>query len=70
MKAKVITTFRDKHDKSIVYKAGKVYDFTEERFAEILETGKYVERVEAEPPAEEPAAEAKKKTAKKKKSDE
>lgn len=65
MKAKVITTFRDKHDKTVIYKAGKVYEFTEERFAEILETGKYVERVEAEPPAEKPA---KKKT--KKKSDE
>lgn len=65
MKAKAITTFRDKHDKSIVYKAGKVYDFTEKRIAEILETGPFVERVEAEPPAEKPA---KKKT--KKKSDE
>lgn len=64
MKAKVITTFRDKHDKTVIYKAGKVYEFTEERFAEILETGAFVERVEAEQPAEEKPA--KKKSAKKK----
>lgn len=61
MKAKVITTFRDKHDRTVIYEAGKVYDFTEERFAEILETGAYVEKVEE--PEKKPA---KKKTAKKK----
>lgn len=64
MKAKVITTFRDKYDTTVIYQAGKEYDFTEKRFAEILETGAYVERVETEPLAEEKPA--KKKTAKKK----
>ena len=29
MNAKVITTFRDKYNKAIIYKAGRVYDFTE-----------------------------------------
>lgn len=64
MLAKVVVPFRNKHNLKEVFKVDDVIDITEERFAEILETGKFVERVEAEPPAEEKPA--KKKPAKKK----
>lgn len=60
MKAKVITTFRDKHDLKVIYEAGTVQEFTEERFAEILETGAFVERVEEEQPAKKKATKKKK----------
>lgn len=62
MKAKVIVSFRNKHDLTEVFKVNDVIDITEERFAEILETGAFVERVEEATPTEKPA----KKKAKKK----
>lgn len=56
MKAKVIVQFRNKHDLKEVFKVGEVIDITEERFAEILETGAYVERIEEpEKPKKKPA---------------
>jgi hypothetical protein len=48
--------FRNKHDLKEVFKVGEVIDITEERFAEILETGAYVERIEEpEKPKKKPA---------------
>lgn len=61
MKVKVLVTFRNKHDLKEVFKVNDVIDITEERFAEILETGAFVEKIEE--PEKKPA---KKKTAKKK----
>ena len=61
MKAKVLVTFRNKHNLEEVFKVDDVIDITEERFAEILETGAFVEKMEE--PEKKPA---KKKTAKKK----
>ena len=61
MKAKVIVAFRNKHDLKEVFKVNDVIDITEERYAEILETGAFVEKIEE--PEKKPA---KKKTAKKK----
>lgn len=67
MKAKVLQKFKDKYDQTVIYKAGKVYEFTEERFEEILTAGKFVERIETEEVAEKAEEKpAKKKTAKKK----
>lgn len=60
MKVKVIESFKDKYTNEI-YPVDKELDITEERFAEILETGAFVEKIEE--PEKKPA---KKKTAKKK----
>lgn len=59
MKAKVLQRFKDKYDQTVVYKVGEVYEFTEERFEEILTVGKFVERIETEKPAKKKAAKKK-----------
>lgn len=61
MKVKVLTKFKDKHTKKI-YAKGTVLEVTEERFAEILQTGPLVEKVEE--PEEKPKATTSKKGAK------
>lgn len=40
---KCLQTFRDKHTLKI-HKKGEVFNVTEERFAEILKVGKFVEK--------------------------
>jgi hypothetical protein len=59
MKAKVLQRFKDKYDQTVVYKVGEVYEFTEERFEEILTVGKFVERIETEKPAKKKATKKK-----------
>ena len=44
MKARVLVKFKDRHNGKI-YKTGDVITVTKERFAEILETGAFVEEV-------------------------
>jgi len=64
MKVKVIEKFKDKYlkenGKPVVHKVNDILDITEERFAEILTVGKFVEKIEE--PKENTA---KKKTTKK-----
>lgn len=50
MQAKVIRTFRDKHT-SERHVAGSVIEVSEERYAEILTAGKFVEAVAVKEPA-------------------
>lgn len=45
MKAKVVKSFRDKHTNEI-YKENSVITISEDRFAEILTVGPFVENVE------------------------
>lgn len=45
MKVRVIDKFRDKHTKKI-HKVGDVLTISQERFVEILTSGKFVEKIE------------------------
>lgn len=60
MTARVVVTFKDIRAKKL-RKAGEEFKCSEERFAEILQKGKYVERVES---AESKPAKSRKKVKK------
>lgn len=64
MKVKVLTKFRDRHT-SEIHKVDKVMDISEERYAEILEVGNFVEKVEGVETSTEKTEKPKKRTTKK-----